>query len=147
MSGKPYQFVDTNILVYAHDSAAGQKHERAKALIQSLWDSQMGCLSIQVLQEFYVTITRKVARPLSPVEASQIISNLGAWRLHTPQVEDVLAAIQIQTRYQLSFWDALIIQSANQLACEIVWSEDLNAGQTYSTVRVENPLLINNTEK
>lgn len=141
MSDERYQFVDTNILIYAHDLADEQKNERAKALIQSLWDSRMGCLSIQVLQEFYVTITRKVARPLSPAEASQIISNLGVWRLHTPQVEDVLTAIQLQTRYQLSFWDALILQSANQLGCEIVWSEDLNAGQVYRAVRVENPLI------
>ncbi len=60
MSGKSYRFVDTNILVYAHDRSAGQKHEKAKAILQSLWASQMGCLNIQVLQEFYVTITRKV---------------------------------------------------------------------------------------
>ncbi len=141
MSGKQYQFVDSNILIYAHDRSAEQKHEQAKSLIQSLWASQSGCLSIQVLQEFYVTVTRKVKHPLSASEASQIITNLGVWRLHTPQVADILAAIQIQTRYQTSFWDALIIQSANSLGCDILWSEDLNAGQLYQAVRVKNPLV------
>ncbi len=83
MSGKSYRFVDTNILVYAHDRSAGQKHEKAKAILQSLWASQMGCLSIQVLQEFYVTVTRKVMHPLPMADASQLIENLGTWRLHT----------------------------------------------------------------
>jgi len=140
MSGDmDYQFVDTNVLVYAHDRSAGRKQEQARALLESLWEGQNGRLSIQVLQEFYVTVTRKVANPMASADAVQIITNLGVWRPHTAQLEDILAAIQIQTHYQISFWDALIIQSANRLNCAVVWSEDLNAGQLYSGVRVQNP--------
>lgn len=65
-----YQFVDTNVLVYAHDISAGAKHQKARDLLVDLWETEQGCLSIQVLQEFYVTVTRKVAHPLSSLQAS-----------------------------------------------------------------------------
>ena len=133
------QFVDTNILFYAHDTSSGTKHKQAKTLIQSLWDSRTGSLSIQVLQEFYYVSTRKLARPLPGTEASQIITSLGKWHVHSPKVEDVLGAIRVQERYDISFWDAMIVHSANQLECGILWSEDLNAGQVYQQVRVQNP--------
>ena len=132
-------FIDTNILVYMHDRSAGSKHDQAKAFVRSLWESGAGCLSIQVLQELFVTITRKVPRPLSVESATQIIADLGTWRVHEPQVEDILGAIHLQTRYKISFWDAMIIQSAAQLGCRVLWSEDLNAGQEYQKVRVRNP--------
>ncbi len=137
------QFVDTNVLVYAHDRSAGAKHRRARALLADLWDSQAGCLSIQVLQEFYVNITRKVARPLDPADARQIVADLGHWHIHSPTVNAVLDAITLQQRHGLSFWDAMIVTSAIQLGCAIVWSEDLNAGQDYDGARVANPFLQN----
>lgn len=133
------QFVDTNVLVYAHDLSAGAKHERAKALVLELWDSGNGCLSVQVLQEFYVAVTQKVPRPLSPQVASRIISDLACWHIHTPSPEDVLEAIEIHLRYKVSFWDAMIVRSAQALGCEIVWTEDLHAGQLYGKVRIANP--------
>lgn len=133
------QFVDTNVLVYAHDRSAGAKHARAKALFAELWESQTGCLSIQVLQEFYVTITRKVANPLSRQTASQIMADLSVWKVHSPNAQNVLEAIHLQDRYDVSFWDAMILTSAAQLGCQTVWSEDLNAGQRYGDVRVINP--------
>ena len=133
------QFVDTNVLVYAHDQSAGVKHEQAKRLLATLWQSEQGCLSIQVLQEFYVTVTRKLKRPLSATTAAQLITDLGVWRVHRPTVTDLLEAITLQERYQISFWDAVILQSALQLNCPIVWSEDLNDGQQYSQARVQNP--------
>lgn len=133
------QFVDTNVLVYAYDKSAGVKHEQAESILQSLWESRNGCLSIQVLQEFYVTATRKIAQPLSTAQASQIVADLGTWPIHKPDVEDVLSAIQLHGRYDISFWDAMIVHSANQFACHILWSEDLNAGQVYQQVHVQNP--------
>ncbi|MFO7538870.1 MAG: PIN domain-containing protein [Chloroflexota bacterium] len=133
------QFVDTNVLVYAHDQSAEGKHQQAGELVASLWQSEEGCLSVQVLQEFYVTVTRKLKRPLPPNEAAQLIADLGLWRVHRPTVTDILDAIQLQERYQVSFWDAMILQSAAQLKCSIVWSEDLNDGQIYGQVRVQNP--------
>ncbi len=90
MSANPPQFVDTNILIYAHDASAGAKHDRARALLQSLWQERAGGLSIQVLQEFYVNVTRKVARPMTPAAAAAIIGELAAWQVHRPDVDDVL---------------------------------------------------------
>jgi len=133
------QFVDTNVLVYAHDISAGMKHTYARRLLQTLWKSKLGCMSIQVLQEFYANITRKVAAPLSASETAQVIQELAVWKIHTPEVNDILEAIRVQQRYQLSFWDAMIVWSAARLGCAIIWSEDLNHGQTYEGVRVHNP--------
>ncbi len=133
------QFVDSNILIYAYDVTAGVKHEQAKALVARLWESRDGCLSIQVLQEFYVTVTRKVARPMAGDVAAEVVADLAAWRVHAPIGEDVNQAIAIHRRYAISFWDAMIVRSAAQLGCATLWSEDLNSGQVYAGVRVENP--------
>ncbi len=134
-----YQFIDTNVLVYAHDISAGAKHNRAARLLEESWESRLCCLSIQVLQEFYVSITRKVAHPLNSSTAAQILADLSVWRVHVPGVNDVLAAIDIQRRFNISFWDAMILQSGVRLGCALVWSEDLNSGQIYDGIRVVNP--------
>lgn len=138
---KTKQFVDTNILVYAHDASAGEKHEKAKELISSLWNSREGCLSIQVLQELYVTLVKKVATPLESDTAAAIINDLGQWSIHIPGVDDILEAIKIQQHYNLSFWDAMIICSTRQINCNTLWSEDLNAGQVYEGAKAVNPFL------
>lgn len=139
MSASPLQFVDTNILIYAHDRSAGLKHERAGSLLKTLWEERTGCLSIQVFQEFYVNVTRKVAKPLSPDVTAQIIADLSVWPVHRADVSDVLEAIRLQTRLQLSFWDAMILTSARRLGCATLWSEDLSHGQQYEDVTVINP--------
>jgi predicted nucleic acid-binding protein len=108
-------------------------------LIRELWRTGEGCLSIQVLQEFYVNTTQKVAKPLEPEVAAQLIADLSVWQVHRPGVEDVLDAIRLQERHQISFWDAMIIASALQLGCQTIWSEDLNPGQVYGRVTVVNP--------
>ena len=132
-------FVDTNILVYAHDVSAGIKHATAKKLIQELWENKTGCLSIQVMQEFYVSVTQEVPNPMDYVNAIGIIRDLKYWKVHEPKIEDVLNAVDIQQRYQISFWDAMILQSALQLECGLLWSEDLNPGQVYESVKLINP--------
>ncbi|MDI3538843.1 MAG: hypothetical protein PWP58_948 [Bacillota bacterium] len=132
-------FVDTNVLVYAYDLSAGPKHTKAADLLTGLWKERTGCLSIQVLQEFFVTITRKAAHPLPVDKAAQIISDLATWRVHQPGIPDVLMAIEISRRNLISFWDALIIESAVKLKCDVVFSEDLNPGQTYEGVKIVNP--------
>ena len=134
-----YQFVDTNVLVYAYDKRDAQKQDQAKMLLRRLWQDKTGCLSIQVLQEFYVTTTRKLAHLLTLVEASQIISDFGLWRIHQPQTEDILSAIQLQQRYQLSFWDSMIVHSASQLGCTTIWTEDLNEGQLIGGCLIQSP--------
>ena len=138
-----FQFVDTNLLVYAYDVTARQKRERARDLIRKLWDSGEGCLSIQVLQEFYVTVTRKVPHPLDSETASVIVDGLTHWTIHTPGAANVVAAIAIHRRNDVSFWDAMIIRSASVLGCGILWSEDLNDGQVYDGIRVANPFAEN----
>lgn len=142
MTGRPNRhFVDTNILVYAHDASSGTKHERAKSAILDLWKTGTGCLSIQVLQEFYVVVTQKVPHPIHWTEAQRIISDLSVWQIHMPSATDVLRAIEIQHQQNLSFWDAMIIQSASQLGCSCILTEDLNSGQMYGSVKAINPLL------
>jgi predicted nucleic acid-binding protein len=140
-----FRFVDTNILVYAHDISAGEKHTLAKEIVQDLWESESGCLSIQVLQEFYVATTVKVKKPLDSETAAKIIRDLSYWKIHVPKTEDVMGAIDLKRRERISFWDAMILWSAKQIGCSDLLSEDLNPGQTYDGVRVINPFASSTT--
>ena len=137
----PLQFVDTNILIYAYDRSAGDRHARARELVVELWRSRRGCLSVQVLQEFYVVGTRKLIA-IAPGDLRMMLADLALWHVHAPSAADVLAAADLHARYQLSFWDAMILQSAARLGCPIVWSEDLNTGQVYQDARVINPFTV-----
>ena len=92
-----------------------------------------------IRDRFYTNATRKLARPLSPELAIQIITDLSNWQIHRPNVSDVIEAIQLHTRRQISFWDAMILTSARQLGCQTLWSEDLNAGQNYEGIDLRNP--------
>jgi predicted nucleic acid-binding protein len=142
MTGDPLrEFIDTNVLIYAHDVTAGEKYRRAQTLLVTLWTSQRGCLSIQILQEFFINVTRKLSQPILVAEASVLIADFAKWQVHSPTAQDVLSAIALHQRYHVSFWDALVIQSAVQLDCKILWSEDLSHGQIYAGVRVLNPFL------
>ena len=136
-------FIDTNVLLYAHDHSAGIKCEIAKKLIEELWHKEQGCLSLQVLQEFYVNVTQKIPQPLDRNTARQIVSDLSQWHVHSPEVEDMLQAINLQQAYSLSFWDAMVIQSAARFGCKRLISEDLSHGQTYGNVQIVNPFKIN----
>jgi len=132
-------FIDTNLLVYAYDRTAGQKQELAARLLEACWENENGCLSLQVLQEFYVTLTRKLAVPLEQQVARQLVADLAQWRLHTPKANDLLQAIDFQQVYQIAFWDALVLQSATSLGCRYLLSEDFNHRQLYGTIQVINP--------
>jgi predicted nucleic acid-binding protein len=110
-------------------------------LLEGLWRNKSACVSIQVLKEFFVIVTRRIKMPLPAERAAQIIADLGQWQVHRPDVQDVLSAIELHRRYQTSFWDALILQSASKLNCSTVYSEDLNAGQMYYGVQVINPFV------
>jgi predicted nucleic acid-binding protein len=132
-------FLDTNILVYAYDLSAGEKHHLAGQLVEQCWENGNGCLSIQVLQEFYVSVTQKIARPLDHLTAWKIVSNLTRWRLHVPDGNDLLQAIDLQQSCRISFWDALVVHSAARLGCKQLFSEDLSHGEIYGEVQVINP--------
>lgn len=134
-------FVDTNILVYAHDVSAGKKHETAKKIVADLWTSGLGVLSTQVLQEFYNAITRKVPKPLPLNEARKKVSDFSKWDIVTMRAEDIMDAIDIQERYGFSFWDCLIISAAASGNASVLMTEDLTDGQSMLGVLVVNPLL------
>src|ERR1051326_3596366 len=121
------EFCDTNIVVYAYDTTAGAKHQRAEQLLERLWTDGTGVVSIQVLQELFVTLTRKISRPLDARTARGIVSDLATWQVVRPLEADVLAAIDGTLRWQISFWDAMIVTAAQRAGASTVWSEDLNA--------------------
>lgn len=139
MTAEGKEFVDTNIFVYAYNSTNKIKQAAAANLLIHLWESRNGCLSIQVMQEFYVTVVQKIANPLSFEAASQIIADLSNWHHHIPETNDVLEAIKIHKRNQISFWDAMIVNSAKKMNCKMIWTEDLNHNQTYEEIKVINP--------
>lgn len=138
MSGK--SFVDTNILVYAHDFTQGAKHQRAQALVEKLWESGEGILSTQVLQELCINLRRKSTPPLTIEETRKLIEDYSSWDVVVNTSESVLQALDLESRYQISFWDALIVQAAASSEATVLYSEDLADGQTYISVRVVNPL-------
>jgi predicted nucleic acid-binding protein len=141
MSAESRSFVDTNLLVYAHDTTAGTKREAARAVVEDLWKTERGCISVQVLQELFVTLTRKIPRPLDVAAALTTVEDLARWTVHAPNTDDVIAAIRLHERAAISFWDAMIVQSAAELGCAVLYSEDLSAGQRFDGVLVVDPFV------
>jgi predicted nucleic acid-binding protein len=135
------EFIDTNVLVYAFDTSAGPKQAASARLLERLWNSGGGCLSVQVLQEFFVIVTRKIAHPLSIKEAAERIREFSRWRVFAPGANDVLAAIALQQQSRISFWDAMVVLAAAESGCDVLWTEDLNDGQLLGGVRARNPFL------
>jgi predicted nucleic acid-binding protein len=132
-------FVDTNILMYAHDSAAGDKHARAKALVEELWQNRSGVVSTQVLQELAVNLRRKAKKPLDAKATREVVSDYLAWQVVVNAGDSILEALELEARYQISFWDALVIQAAQAAGTDVLYSEDLSDGQRYGSVKVKNP--------
>ena len=134
-------FVDTNILMYAHDKAAGAKHERAKALVEELWRDRTGVVSTQVLQELSVNLRKKVRQPVDAKATRDIVADYLAWQVIVNGGEAILDALDIEKRYQISSWDALIVQAAQSSGAEVLYSEDLADGQRYASIHVLNPFV------
>ncbi|MCB1057869.1 MAG: PIN domain-containing protein [Acidobacteria bacterium] len=134
-------FVDTNVFVYWLDSSEPAKQARAAAWLRELWSDRSGRLSYQVLLEFYVTVTRKLARPLEAQEARSVCRSLLAWDPTITEERTLAAAWALQDRYQLSWWDALIVASAQLLECRYLLTEDLQHGQDLGGVEVVNPFV------
>ena len=132
-------FVDTNVLVYAEDRDAKVKHDVARDLIVQLWDERQGVLSVQVLQEFYVNVTRKLKKPMTSAKALDIVQEYLTWTVVENTGRILTEAIALQQRAQLSFWDALVVQAAVEAGCDRLYSEDLNAGQQFGTLTIVNP--------
>ncbi len=133
------EFLDTNILVYAHDQSAGAKRRKAAALVTDLIARREAALSIQVLLEFAVTVTRKISSPLPYDQVAEIIRDFSVLRIFAPEASDVVSSIQLADRYSISIWDALILRAAVAENASVIWTEDLNDGQFYEGVQVKNP--------
>lgn len=135
MSGRT--FVDTNVLVYLFDRDAPDKQQRAREILASTGETLV--LSTQVLQEFYVAVTRKLATPLPAAEAESAVRDLASLDVVVVDVPLIQAAVATARTSKLAFWDALIIEAARSGGCTRLISEDLQDGQTFGSVRVENP--------
>jgi predicted nucleic acid-binding protein len=133
-------FIDTNILIYAYDVDAKEKHSIARKVLTELWEAHSGVLSAQVLQEFYVNVTRKLSKPLSRSIARDILKRYSLWCVDTTP-EEILTASRIEDECRINFWDALICASALKARAERILSEDLNPGQKISGVHIENPFV------
>ena len=131
-------FVDSNILIYAHDLDDGPKRAIAQDILAELLSNKRGALSPQVLQEFYVNITRKVAKPLSKRLAREVVNDFSVWCIDMTSAE-VATAFRIEDESKISFWDALICASALKAGATLLLSEDLNPGQKIAGVLVANP--------
>lgn len=134
-------FVDTNILVYAHDIDAGKKYLIAKNILAELWESRKGALSTQVLHEFYVNVTRKISKPLTRQFARTVVHTYGVWCVETT-TDEISMAFRIEDEARISYWDALICAAALKAGSERVLSEDLNSGQRIAGLYIENPFAI-----
>ena len=130
------EFIDTNILVYAHDSTSSRKQAIAIELIDRLSAARTGRLSTQVLLEFFAT-ARKAG--LTPAIAADIVDDFSRWSVYTPTGADVSAATRLSIKQTVSIWDALILTSAMRSGCDVLWSEDLQDGRYFGSLRVQNP--------
>ncbi|HLG22852.1 MAG TPA: PIN domain-containing protein [Candidatus Manganitrophaceae bacterium] len=139
MSGKT--FVDTNVLLYAYDRDAGAKHLRAKTILEGLWETRNGVVSVQVLQEFYVNVTRKIPKPLPRRDARRLIEQYLAWEVVSVHGPMILAASEVEEKSKLSFWDALIIAAARKGRASLLLSEDFQDGRKFEGMRIQNPFL------
>jgi predicted nucleic acid-binding protein len=132
-------FLDTNIIIYAYDVSAGDKHEVARKIMVDLWDSGLGVISTQVLQEFFVNVTQKIPKPLDKRLTKDILNDLLKWDVVVNDGESILEAVEILFKYGYSFWDSLIIEAAMRSGSELLLSEDLTHGQIINGLTINNP--------
>ena len=129
-------FLDTNVIVYAHDQSSGEKHAVAQEIMENLWESRKGVISVQVLQEFFVCVTKKIAKPLPIKNAKIILEYLSNWNVVVNDKYITMQAIDLQEKFRFSFWDSLIIQAAIQSQSSLLISEDLPDGQIIMGLKI-----------
>jgi len=130
-------FFDTNIVVYADDDDAPAKQRRARDLVYEHWRGGSGVVSLQVLQEYFVTVTRKLK--LDARKARRKVELLSEFDVVAPEVADILAAIDLHRLHGFSFWDALILRAAKQSGCRVLFSEDFQPSREVDGVQIVNP--------
>ena len=132
-------FLDTSILVCAYDSSEPEKQKKAQALLSQGIERENAVLSAQVLGEFFVVVTRRIQTPLAAEQAEQLLNLFGVLSVVEVDLKLVQRAVSTHSEWQISYWDALIVAAAERAGCQRILSEDLNAGQMYHGVKVENP--------
>ena len=132
-------FLDTNVLVYAYDRTAGKKHHVAKNVVLDLWNTGNGVISTQVLQEFFVTVTRKIPNPLRAIDAKSIVVDFLKWTVAVSTGDVILDAIDLHLKHRFTFWDSMILASALAENCELLYSEDLQHGLVMEGITIKNP--------
>lgn len=141
MADDQVTFVDTNVLLYAHDRSETRKQPIAQALLDALWRTRNGVLSTQVLQEFYVVTTRKFDPPMRRGAAREIVALYGEWPIVQVDVALILAASKLEERHAFSFWDALVVEAARRGGATRLLTEDLQAGRRIGGISIENPFV------
>ena len=131
--------IDTNIIIYAYDVTAGKKHETARRIITDLWDSGLGVISTQVLQEFLVNVVQKIPKPIDKQQAKEIVRDFLKWLVVVNTGDSIIDAIDLCLRFGYSFWDSMIIEAAIKGGAAVLISEDLPDGQVVSGVTIKNP--------
>ena len=139
MTAAGWTFVDTNVLLYAHDASETEKQPIARALLEALWADRSGVLSTQVLQEFYVVATRKFTPPMRRSEARELVALYATWPVVQVDVELILDATALEERAQVSFWDAQIVEAARRAGATRLVSEDLQGGRRIAGLVIEDP--------
>lgn len=131
-------FVDTNVLIHAHDVDSPAKRDIANRILGELWAERTGALSVQVLQEFYINVTRKIAHPLPKASARRVVDAYTIWAVDITPAE-ISSAFRIEDQARIGFWDALIVACALKSGATRILSEDLNAGPRIAGIRIVNP--------
>ncbi len=132
-------FVDTNVLVYCFESSDSRKKHLAQQLLIQLMDDNLLRVSTQVLQELFVTLTKKVSQRCSSQEALTLLDELAAWPVMVIDYAAVSSAVSLSANTEISFWDALAVVAAAQSGAAVLYTEDLNDGQEILGVRISNP--------
>jgi len=132
-------FVDTNVIVYAYDKDAGKKHRIAADIMKDLWRSGLGTISTQILQEFFITLTKKISAPMDISVVRETIRRLSKWDVAIIDVDTIIRATELQERYNYSFWDSLVVAAAIASGVRTIFSEDLSDGQTIEGITIKNP--------
>ena len=132
-------FIDTHIIIYAYDVTAGIKHTTARTILSDLWNSGLGVISTQVLQEFFVNVVHKIPKPMDKQQAKEIVQDLLKWHVVVNTGDAIIEAIDIHLKFGYSFWDSMIIEAAIKGGAAILISEDFQNGQVVHGVTIKNP--------
>ena len=142
MPTEPIVFVDTNVLIYAEDTASEAKHQVARTWLRALWRRRSGRISTQVMHEFYAVATRRLRPAMAPGDARAEVRRYQRWQPWIVDHATVEAAWGIESRFQLSYWDALMVAAAQQQGCTLLLTEDLQHHQQFDSLRVIDPFAV-----